>query len=93
VNLFAYVSTDPRGLRTVLDPVGPRNDAHIRRAHRSSALTVAAWGAHPAATERGRAVLRMLGRDVRSLALTNAGAPRHPSRLRRDAVPVAWLVS
>ena len=93
VNLFAYISTDPAGLRHAADPIGPRNDVHSRRAHRGAALTVAAWGAHPSATERGRAVMRILGSNVRSLALTQSGAPRHPSRLRRDAIPQPWVVS
>ena len=43
-NVFAWRSTDPKGLRTPNDPVGPVNDAFLVESARSAALVVAAWG-------------------------------------------------
>jgi hypothetical protein len=83
VNLFAYRARDPRELARASDPVGPENDAHLRRAVRRADLVVCAWGASRIA--RGRAVdLRDALGEARCLGLTKHGAPRHPLYLRRD---------
>jgi hypothetical protein len=81
VNLFAYRSTEPAGLRTAADPVGARNDAFIRDVCRQPAVMVAAWGAHGDLHDRAAAVTRLLtGAGVRPLCLgtTKDGHPRHP---------------
>ena len=41
LNIFAYRSTDPRGLRTYSDPIGPVNDAFISGIPEDA--TVASW--------------------------------------------------
>ena len=45
-NLFAFRSTDPRGLLDVDDPVGPDNDGHLGREATSADRIVLAWGRH-----------------------------------------------
>lgn len=93
VNLFAFRATDPRGLRAAPDPVGPGNDADIRRAARWADHVICAWGTHGALHDRGREVRQMLrGQGVRllHLGLTKGGAPRHPLYLSRDLRPVPW---
>lgn len=77
VNLFALRSTDPRGLRTVADPVGPENDEHIAREAAAAEAVVVAWGAEPIAAERARRVLPLLGRCW-CLGTTKDGQPKHP---------------
>jgi hypothetical protein len=47
VNLFAWMSTDPRGLRSASDPVGPRNDGFLDAELDTASLVVAAWGVVP----------------------------------------------
>jgi hypothetical protein len=47
VNLFALRSTYPEQLKKVSDPVGPENDAVIRRAVKAADLVVASWGYIP----------------------------------------------
>lgn len=44
VNLFALVSTDPKGLRAVKHPIGPDNDRAIERAWLDAEHFIAAWG-------------------------------------------------
>ena len=45
VNLYGFRSTDPAGLLAMQDPVGPGNDAAIRRAAREADQILLAWGA------------------------------------------------
>lgn len=88
-NLFAYRSTDPKGLLSVADPIGPENDAHLTRAAYGGVL--AAWGAHPLAHERGRHVLSMLNwREVECLGTTKNGSPKHPLYIAANTVPVVY---
>lgn len=47
VNLFAYISTDPKGLRDQVDAVGPENDKYVLNAvHRSEKVIVALGKKH-----------------------------------------------
>ena len=46
-NLFALRATDPRHLRGVPDPVGPRNARSLKLALAHASLVVVAWGADP----------------------------------------------
>lgn len=82
VNLFAFIATDPRGLKTAKNPVGPDNDRHIVDSVQISDEVVAAWGDDGKLFNRAAAVRRLLG-PVRLLCLgtTKAGAPKHPGRI------------
>ena len=76
-NLFAFRSTDPKRLKAVADPVGPKNDLAIRKACESVDCVVVAWGVHGTLSDRDREVLAML-ESPNCLGVTNSGAPRHP---------------
>lgn len=90
-NLFAYRSTDPRGLATVEDPVGPDNDQWLREQAYDAAYVVAAWGAHPLAVARSKAVRPLLERyAVMCLGITRDGAPKHPLYLPKATQPVTY---
>lgn len=81
VNLFALRATNPKELRTHVDPVGPDNDAAIVEAHRNAHLVIAAWGADTFAVERARHVRAMMAKQrcpMMCLGTTKSGAPRHP---------------
>jgi hypothetical protein len=92
VNIFALRATDPRALRSARDPVGPRNDAFMRRAAARSPVVIA-WGVHGALRDRESAALKLFGARSRLLALgrTRSGAPRHPLYLRRDAEATEYV--
>ncbi len=84
-NLYAWISTDPRGLRDAPDPVGPDNEAHLRRVGACGTVLLA-WGAH-ADPERAAAVVALLrglapAPHLVHLGLTTAGQPKHPLRIR-----------
>lgn len=95
VNLYALRSTDPRGLWTADDPVGPENDTVIAAeawtAVVDDAPIIAAWGAN-ARPERVAQVLAIphVAPRLHALGVTAAGAPRHPLYLPGDAPLVRW---
>ena len=76
VNLFALVSTDPTGLLTDTDPVGPDNDATIEEAISGAHRIVLAWGRHNA--------FRVFDHRVGTLGRNGDGSPRHPLMLAYD---------
>lgn len=88
-NIFAYVSTEPKKLKIVGDPIGPENDSYLKRMHADCALTVAAWGRWGNLKGRGRAVLKMLQetKSVMSLGTNGDGTPKHPLYLKADLKP------
>lgn len=96
-NLFALRSTNPSALRRHGDPVGPRNDEHLRQgAANNDSLTVCAWGAHGRLHGRDEAVLALLARHgarPHHLGLTKFGAPRHPLYLPGLTELIAWSAS
>lgn len=89
LNLHALVSTDPAGLLSHPDPVGPENDQWLASlAGCADGPVVAAWGAHPFAADRVTAVCRLLtGVNLVCLGITAAGHPKHPLARGRHRVP------
>ena len=85
VNLFAYRSTDPKGLTKVSDPIGPENGTHIARALAGADKIVFAWGNAIAPSLRNRArVSATFLRELKPgmcLGYTKDRQPRHPLML------------
>jgi hypothetical protein len=93
-NIFAFRSTNPAGLRTANDAIGPENNEAIVTAAKNADLVIAAWGAHGELQDRGNAVRQMLGKagvPLHMLRLTKAGHPGHPLYLSGDTVPSLWV--
>ncbi len=88
LNLYAFCSTDPKGMVAADDPVGPGNDEAFGYYRTRVGLIVAAWGSIETRyrprlqwqTRIGRTMAEM-GRVVHCLGKTADGSPRHPSRL------------
>jgi len=92
-NLFALRSTDPRALKTHVDPIGPDNNGHLTSNAIASSLVVAAWGTKGYLFERDKKVLKMLaeaGVKVHRLAITKDGFPQHPLFVPKNVTPVEW---
>lgn len=83
VNVFAYRSTDPKGLLGVLDPVGPQNADHIMHAVETASVVVAAWGNAIAKPLRKQTqfVRHLLHDKTQCLGYTADRSPRHPLML------------
>ena len=79
LNLFAFRSTDPKGLRRVPDAVGPENDVYIKQEVERAQCVVVAWGAHshPMMKSRAEHVLSLIP-NPKCLGTTKGGSPRHP---------------
>lgn len=92
LNLFAWRSAAPAALRTVADPVGPRNDAVLRESIASAALVVFGWGNHALFRDRAPDFLRRVRPRGRAfhLGLTLAGQPRHPLYVAYAQPLIAW---
>jgi hypothetical protein len=95
VNLFAFCSTEPKGLGLVADPVGPENTTRLR-SHLDGApraIVVAAWGRVPATVRRlARETIAELEarRGIRVLGLNRDGSPKHPLYLAYDRPLTTW---
>ena len=88
-NLFAYRSTDPKGLLAADDPVGPENDRHLAHLAESCNIVVAAWGAvsRPDHLRRATEVREIVGHKLYCLGMTTSGQPRHPLYVRSNVLP------
>jgi hypothetical protein len=93
VNLFAFVSTDPRALvgLDIATAVGGGNDLALSRAFSCGARVVWCWGATALPHAKWQAMgARSIASQVTktghllergTLGLTRGGAPRHPCRI------------
>jgi len=78
VNVYAFCSTDPAGLWTVDDPVGPENDAAIAEVAGQVEKLVCGWGKHARSERIERVAELLVGREVFALAVNRDGSPQHP---------------
>lgn len=97
VNLFAYVSTDPKVIKKYGEVItgDPGNISAIVRAAVSSSLVVAAWGATPLPNPgRPAYVARRIaaagGSALHCLRTTAAGHPSHPLYLPASLRPIPF---
>lgn len=94
-NLFAFRSTDPKGLRSVDDPIGgPENDQTILESAKNCALVVCAWGNHGSYRERDQHVVALLLQNriaLHALGLTKRSlVPRHPLYISYETQIQLW---
>lgn len=90
-NLFALVSTDPKGLLTDEYPVGPDNTRWITRVVNNADVVICAWGAHKMARRRSAEVItqiRDLGKIPMCLGHNKDGSPKHPLYLPKNTALV-----
>jgi hypothetical protein len=81
-NLYALISTDPKGLKRAIDPVGPLNDWYTTELFMRADAVVCCWGAGGAG-KRADSILRQLPMyncEPLVIGLTKGGEPRHPLR-------------
>lgn len=92
-NIFAYRASDPRDMRSQVDPIGPGNDAAILDGLGWAKTVVAAWGGHGDHMGRGDAVaalLRAAQVQPLHLGLTKGGQPKHPLYIGYKVQPMGW---
>lgn len=96
-NLFAYRATDVRELRSVSDPIGPKNDDQLHFMVGSANMVIVAWGPvakqPPVLRDRFKAIVKMAesyGQKLMCLGTANDGHPRHPLMLANDTPLQIW---
>lgn len=88
-NLFAIRETDSKKLKSYPDRVGSENDAMLAQLGKHGPM-IAAWGAHPLAVTRARAVQLIVGQPLQCLRKTKSGAPEHPLYIPANTCPQPW---
>ena len=87
-NLFAFRSTDPAGLKTAVDPVGPQNNRVLRRLCKKSGLVICAWSDMGGYLARDLEVLSLIN-NPHCLSRLKSGRPGHPLYKSRTLIPRA----
>lgn len=93
VNVCAYISTNPKVLLTVEDPVGPENYAYLRDALSWADTIVCAWGnIHKKLYSPVMAMLQ--GYSTMCFDITKKGMPHHPLHRRRcdELTPYSYAI-
>jgi hypothetical protein len=95
-NLFAYRATDVRELATADDPIGPRNDDHLRAMMMRCERLIFAWGRNAKLPrrlrDRWRTVLQRTPAHLapHCLGIGEDGHPYHPLMLNYDRPVIRW---
>lgn len=89
VNLFALVSTDPTGLYSYGDPIGPFNDEHILSAvnREDVHVTICGWGNRGSYFGRANQVMGLLAGQLSALKINKDGSCAHPLYLSSKLTP------
>lgn len=72
-------------MKRAADPIGPENDAWLRRIGEESHVVLASWGANGAFLNRDEAVIKMFPQSY-CLKMTESGHPHHPLHLKKETV-------
>ncbi len=91
-NIFAFRATEPKDMRAQADPIGPENNAWIRKIAEQSGEfdVVGGWGEHGAHLERGQEVLDIFKQEkgrISALKINASGHPAHPLYIAYKAEP------
>lgn len=97
LNLFAFRATDPKIMKSQIDPVGGiANRSYLLNFCDRSSIVVAAWGAHGSFGEEAewvKCTYDIYGgnKKLHHLGLTKGGHPKHPLYLKSDTKPQLWV--
>jgi hypothetical protein len=86
-NLYAFRSTDPKGLLSTDDPIGPDNIPHIKTLLGLSERVIYAWGNN----EREPDWLSELVDSPYCIDISKKGVPKHPLYLKGDLQPKRYF--
>lgn len=90
LNAFAWRDTDPRGLLSIDDPVGPENTIANFRQWIGDQTPVAAWGGNIARKQLRYRAAQLLTIKWDCFTKTEGGHPGHPLYLPKELRPVPF---
>lgn len=82
-NLYAFRSTDPKGLKSIADPVGPENITHIQTLISVVDKVIYAWGNE----EKEPDWLKKMVDTPYCIEISKKGIPKHPLYLKKCLIP------
>ena len=82
-NLYAFRSTDPKGLRDIEDPVGEDNITHVQSLLPLVNKVIYAWGHN----KNEPTWLREMVDKPYCIDVSKKGLPKHPLYLKKDLQP------
>jgi len=82
-NLYAFRSTDPKGLKCIADPVGPENITHIQTLISLVDKVIYAWGNEQKEPEW----LKKIVETPYCIEISKKGIPKHPLYLKKCLIP------
>lgn len=85
-NLFAFRSTNSKGLYTEQDPVGSANDFYIKEYSDKPKLTIACWGNHGNFINHSEEVCKLVN-SLYCLDINKSGEPKHPLYVKHNTTP------
>lgn len=87
-NIYAFRSTDPKGLLTAENPVGPKNRDELSNMIDVSELVIAAWASNPLTAAAKEIADFILSQEkVKCLGQNKNGSPKHPLYLAKSTEP------
>lgn len=92
-NLFAFRATDPEKMKEAVDPVGPKNDLHLKLEAIRAGMVICGWGEHGKQLDRSKFVVDLLNQvkiPLYYLRLNKSGEPQHPLYIGYDQKPQLW---
>ena len=86
-NLYAFRSTDPKGLKSIEDPIGPENMTHIQALISLVDKVVYAWGNDQKEPEW----LKKIIDAPYCIEISKKGIPKHPLYLKKCLKPQLYI--
>ena len=86
-NLYAFRSTDPKGLKQTVDPIGENNLHHIQTLVGLVDKVIYAWGNN----KKEPNWLRDLVATPYCIDISKKGVPKHPLYLKSDLQPKIYI--
>ena len=86
-NLFAFRSTDPKGLKYVKDPIGENNIQHIQTMVGLVDKIIYAWGNN----QKEPKWLSEMVPTPYCIDISKKGVPKHPLYLKKDTHPKLYI--
>ena len=91
MNLFAYISTDPKKLLfREHEKIGYQNNNYLKQIASKCEKVIFAWGSFSAAHVRSKQIIEMFPQAY-VLKINNNGSPKHPLYVRANTNPAKYI--